>query len=204
MSTSSDKILFYGRPTDIDLVAAEAQFTFLENNNYSTDAEKIAYLLGRFRGPALVWAAQYLDGHPGLTADTYAQLLQKVKEDFGYDTKQSAAIARSQLSQLKQTRTLVEFFADFDSACLRADINADEPKIAMVLDKLKPRYRQVIIDAGTIYERYATLRKKLLNIAAMELQSVETELVQKAPSKTRRGGKASKGKNSGVKIDPKN
>ena len=113
-----------------------------------------------------------------MSADDYGQFLQVVKDAFGYDIKQSNAIARSQLSSLRQTGTLVEFFADFDSACLRAGVNGDEPKITMLMEKLKPRYWQMVVDTGVIPEKYPAVRKRLLNVSAMEMQAVKTPLVQ--------------------------
>lgn len=206
MSSYKD-VTFTGKPTDIDLLAADAQFQFILNSDdYSSDTEKIAYFLSKCRGPALTWGARYLDTHPGLTADTYVQFLTYVKESFGYDVKQSGAIARAQLSSLRHTGTVVEFIADFDDACGRADITSDEPKITMILEKLKPRYRQIIYDSGIIPEKYAALRKKLLNISAMEGQAVVTELIQGTEA---RRGKNRRGKGTGaagprIKIEAKN
>lgn len=205
--SSRDDITFTGKPTDIDLLAADCQFQFILNaDDYSSNAEKIAYFLSKCRGPALTWAARYLDVHPGLSADTYAEFLQQVKDAFGYDAKQAGAIARSQLSSLRQTGTIVEFFADFDDACGRADIHSDEPKITMMMDKLKPRYRQVIIDSGIIPEKYAAVRKRLLNLSAMELQAVRTDTVQK-DKKQKSGRKKNldwKAEGPRVKIEAKN
>lgn len=207
MSPSDDVTTFRGNPTDIDLLAADCQFQFILNaEDYSSDSEKIAHFLSKCRGPALVWGARYLDGHPGLTADTYPQFLQTVKDAFGYDVRQSGAIARAQLSSLRQVGTLVEFLADFDDACGRADIHADEPKLTMLMDKLKPRYRQVIIDTGVIPARYAQIRTRLLNISAMEGQAVISELVQRT---NRRGRKPRKEYGNGaagprLKMEAKN
>jgi hypothetical protein len=206
MPSSADSVTFGGNPSDIDRLAASAQFQFILNaDDFSSDPEQIAYFLSKCHGAALTWASRYLDQNPGLTAEPYAQFLLRVKESFGYDTRQSAAIARAQLSDLRHTGTLVEFFADFDDACGRADIQADEPKIVMVMDKLKPRYRNIIIETGTIPERYAAVRKKLLNISAMEGQAVHTELVQGSS----RGRRSRKGTEKGaagprIKIEAKN
>lgn len=201
----ADDIVFTGRPTDIDRLAADAQFQFILNDgDYAKDPEKIAYFLSKCRGPALTWGARYLDSHPGLTSDTYAAFLAHVKESFGYDAKQSAAIARAQLSSLRQSGTLVEFFADFDDACGRADIQADEPRLTMLLDKLKPRYRQMIIDTGVIPEKYAKVRKHLLNVSAMEGQAVEVDTVQKPRRKSRRKRDDWDGAGPRIKAEAKN
>lgn len=110
----SEDVIFSGRPTDIDLLAADAQFQFILNSgDYTKDPERIAYFLSKCRGPALTWGARYLDNHPGLTAETYVSFLKTVKGAFGYDAKQSGAIARAQLSSLKQNGTLIEFIARF-------------------------------------------------------------------------------------------
>jgi hypothetical protein len=200
-------VTFTGRPTDIDLLAADAQFQFILNSDdYSSDSEKIAYFLSKCRGPALTWGARYLDTNPGLTSETYAAFLGNVKSSFGYDAKQAGAIARSQLSSLRHTGTVIEFIADFDDACGRADIHADEPKITMILDKLKPRYRQSIIDGGVIPEKYAAVRKRLLNISAMEGQAADIERIQ---GQKNRRGKNRRGNGTGaegprVKIEAKN
>lgn len=205
----SEDVIFSGRPTDIDLLAADAQFQFILNSeDYTKDSERIAYFLSKCRGPALTWGARYLDSHPGLTAETYASFLKSVKEAFGYDAKQSGAIARAQLSSLRQHGTLVEFIADFDDACGRADIQADQPKITMLLDKLKPRYRQIIAESGIIPEKYAAVRTKLLNISAMEGQAVEPVTLQGRGNR-RRGKKAGQdtGRSEGsrfVKSESKN
>lgn len=207
MSSTDKEVHFTGRPTDIDLVAADCQFEFILNSgSYTSDSERIAYFLAKCRGPALTWAARYLDGHPGLTADSYADFLSTIKEQFGYDARQSGAIARSQLSSLRQTGTLVEFIADFDDACGRADIHADQPKITMIMDKLKPRYRQAVVDAGLIPERYPALRTKLLNISAMEMQAVDSPTNQdRKPRKSRRSKQNTAGAaGPRIKIEAKN
>lgn len=187
MSTvSAPVITFSGRPTDIDLLAADAQFEFILNaEDYESEPEKIAYFLSKCRGPALVWAARYLDMNPGLTAEPYPAFLAAVKAAFGYNPQQSGAIARAQLSSLKQTGTLIEFLTTFEDACRQADIQADEPKITMLLDKLKPRYRQIIVESGTIPQNYNRLRMLLANISAMEGQAADLPTIQRRDRKKR-------------------
>lgn len=202
-----DEVTFTGKPTDIDLLAAACQFEFILNaDDYSSDSERIAFFLQRCRGPAMVWAARYLDQNPGLASEPYGAFLLNVKNTFGYDDKQAGAIARAQLSALRHTGTLIEFVADFDDCCGRADIHADEPRITMILDKLKPRYRQVISDGGVIPERYASLRKRLLNMSAMEGEFSHRENVQES-SRGKRG--TARNRRTGaagprIKIEPKN
>lgn len=179
------EVVFTGKPTEIDQLAADAQFQFILNAaDYSTEPEKIAYFLSKCRGPALTWGARYLDLNPGLTAEPYSAFLAVVKSSFGYDNAQAGAIARAQLSSMRQLGTVIEFIADFDDACGRADINADSSKITMLLAKLKPRYSQIIAESGEIPASYPRLRKKLLNISAMEGQATHMEQVQRP-----RGGK---------------
>lgn len=202
MPTDED-VTFTGKPTDIDLLAANAQFEFILNaDDYTTEPEKIAYFLSKCRGPALTWGARYLDSNPGLTSQPYAAFLAHVKDSFGYDDSQAGAIARAQLSTIRQSGTLVEFIADFDDACGRADIHADEPKITMLLDKLKPRYRQIICEQGLIPESYPRLRKKLLNISAMEGQSADHPQVQKQGKSSRKKRRGAEGPR--IKIEAKN
>ena len=177
---SLPEVVFTGKPQEIDNVAADAQFQFILNaSDYSTEPEKIAYFFSKCRGPALTWGARYLDSNPGLESTDYATFLAVVKTQFGYNNSQAGAIARAQLSSMTQTGTLVEFLSDFDDACGRADIHADESKITMILGKLKPRYSQIIIQSGVIPVSYPSLRMKLLNISAMEGQATHLETVQK-------------------------
>lgn len=201
--TSITEALFTGKPMEIDLLAADAQFQFiLREDDYDAEHQKIAYFLSKCRGPALTWGARYLDQNPGLTAESYASFLRNVKAQFGYDDKQAGAIARAQLSSIHQVGTLVEFIADFDDACGRADIRADEPKITMLLSKLKPRYSQIINESGIIPESYKALKLKLLNISAMEGQATHQETVQqrgKSKRKNKRGGEVPR-----IKIEAKN
>lgn len=202
--SSPGEVTFTGKPTDIDLVAAEAMFRFILNeDDYSEDSQKIAYFLSKCRGPALTWGARYLDMNPGLTAETYAAFLTVVKETFGYDSRQSAAIARAQLSSIQQRGTLIEFISEFDDACGRADIHGDEAKITMLLSKLKPRYQQIIAASGVIPETYSRLRVKLCNISAMEGQATDLPSNQvRQPRHTRKNRHRAEGPR--IKIEAKN
>lgn len=184
---SPPDVFFTGKPTDIDALAADAMFQFiLCPDEYDSDHQRIAYFLSKCRGPALTWGARYLDSNPGLTAETYACFLATVKDAFGYDSKQSAAIARAQLSSIRQTGTLIEFISAFDDACGRADIHGDEAKITMLLSKLKARYQDVINLSGEIPTTYSKLRVKLLNISAMEGQATDLPDPQRPTRKTRK------------------
>ena len=197
------EVVFRGKPTEIDHVAADAQFQFILNaEDYSTEPEKIAYFLSKCRGPALTWGARYLDMNPGLTAESYAEFLAVVKSSFGYDNNQAGAIARAQLSSMRQTGTLIEFISDFDDACGRADINADSSKITMLLGMLKPKYSQIIAESGEIPASYPRLRRKLLNISAMEGQATHMELVQRPRVAKRKNNREGAGPR--IKVEAKN
>ena len=68
----------------------------------------------------------------------------------------------------------------------------------MILDKLKPSYRQVIVESGIIPEKYAAVRIKLLNISAMQGLAVTEDTLQ-GRGKRRQGKKA--GQNTGRSED---
>lgn len=165
-------------PTDLELVIANCGFLILATDDYDDDPKKTALFLGQFVGAARTWAARQLATDPELTGQSYGEYVDAAKNAFGYDDHQSAAIARTQLSGLRHTGTIASFFADFDDMCARAEITADEPKLTMLLDKLKPAYRQALILSGEIPRNYARSRKRLMNIGASNLEGVATEKVQ--------------------------
>lgn len=202
---SGSEVLFEGLPTQIDLLAADCQFAFLQDpDDFENDSQKVARFLSRCRGPALSWGARYLESNGGMINDSWGEFLLAVKAHFGYDARQSLAIARSQLSRLRHTGDVVRFFADFDDACGRADIHADEPRITMVLDKLKPRYREAVISRGVIPQSYPQLRTMLTNMGAMELQSTDIDFVQGKKGSRKDKRKERDSTSIKVKMEPKN
>lgn len=161
-------ITFDGNPHDIDRVLAAAQLEFIYNpTSFTTDAEKSAYLLQHFTGPALNWVRNRLASSPGLSTTTYDDLVNAVKAHFGYNPDQARAIAQVQLGSLKQTGSITNFLADFDDLCYRAEVTYDHAKIAMLLTKLNTRYLGIIQNSGTIPTRYETIRGALTNAGAL-------------------------------------
>ena len=181
---ASAELLFDGSsPTELDLLIASIGFQALSTGDYDEDPAKTALFLSKFVGAARPWAARYLANDPDLMGGSFIEAVQSAKLAFGYDDNQAAAIARADLSRLRQTGTLPAFFADFDDLCGRADINSDAPKMTMLLEKLKPQWRSALILHTGTPQNYLRARTYLMNIAASGMEGVDTQRIQDAKPK---------------------
>lgn len=181
MSSPTKDVHFDGNPVDLDRVFAACALQFLLEPSSFRDSEgnelesvKTAYLLAKFRGPALDWAARRVDQDGALTSQSYADTCTAVKAYFGYDSTQAEAIARATLGQLTLQGDLLEFLVEFDGLCAKAGLASDTSKITLLIPKLKGRYRSVITDSGQLPTRYYTVRQMLTNAYAMDPGTAKT------------------------------
>jgi hypothetical protein len=161
-------LIFDGSPVDLERVLAYIRLqALLYPLALSTDSRKSAYLLSHFRGPAIDWAATYIQSRAA-AADTHDQLVNRVKTAFGYDSAQQQAIAQTRLGAIHHQGDLMEFLVEFDNLCNVSGINADTSKITLLLPKLKATYREAITRSGELITNYSTMRNNLGNIYARE------------------------------------
>jgi len=152
------------------------------------DSRKASYLLSHFRGPALDWVARYMQT-PAARSDSFAQLVGRVKDLYGYDPAQQMAMAQTRLGVMTQTGDLMEFLVEFDSTTAAAGVNSDTSKIAFLMPKLKHHYREQVLAGGDLIQTYSTVRNRLGNVYSREGEAKKPADVQRKTKQCKVCGK---------------
>lgn len=167
VTSSAVSLTFDGNPVDLERILAHVSVVFLRDPSaYPTDESKSARLAEHFRGAALDWLSVKLQTQPSpLTNFTEFQGL--VRTAFGFDLPRRQQMARTNLGVLKQEGDLLLFLAEFEGLTQIVGSVSDASRLALIMPKLSPYFRDCIVNSGEPIGSYATMVARLKNIYTM-------------------------------------
>lgn len=169
MSTkdSSTEITFDGSNwQDLSRLSTSARLEFLQTANaeedpYSEEPAKCAYVAQRFRGPALDWVGQQYDSNQEVF-NNYNTFIINVRNAFGISDEGLGAQRRGQLEGLKWQSDLPVFFAEFDRLTQLLNLSDHATRIALLRSKLPVHIQKLLAEQALNFHEYPTMRERLL------------------------------------------
>jgi Retrotransposon gag protein/Zinc knuckle len=174
--------LFSGDParTNVFLMQSECFFDFKET---WSDSKKVSYAGNRLRGNAQVWYMSAWSQEPKPDdIKTWAAFKRKLKAL--YPPVDPVTAAKSRLSALRQTGSLLEFIAELDSLCAVTGM-LGHTKEMLLRNGAKPHLIAKTTTTGVVYNSYEGLKAALINMDQEEAKNPSHQ-----PSGLRGGGGA--------------
>ena len=160
----------------MDRLVGLAKYEFLLEPEYQPgegksltgiEKRKCAFLASKFEGAALDWATSELTSNPSCY-NSFDGFITAVRNAFGIDTDNTAALLRRELDALSwQTDTPI-FFADFDRLTRLCSITTDEGRITLLLSKLPQHVKVLFAQQGLSFANYSTMRGRLNMMWALD------------------------------------
>ena len=172
MSTSDNseqKLTFDGSNwQDLSRLVTESRMKFLQTASadpdpYEEDSAKCAYLVTKFRGPALDWAGMEYEANQEVF-NNFNNWIVSVRNAFGISDEGLSAQRRSELEALRWSADLPVFFAEFDRITRQLGLNDNATKIALVRSKLPVNVQKLLAEQALNFADYATMRERLLTM----------------------------------------
>jgi hypothetical protein len=174
-----------GKPSDYDGTAPRFRAWWREVSIYlqvkkiADDEERILTTLSYMKnGLAASWADRFWDENSTKAIlGTWANFSKDIKETFS--TKDVAKEARQRLEELRQgTRTIDKFFTLFENWSSDAEItdtgfNAE--RIRLLKQSVKREIIDIIYNAETLPDTYASYKSKVLNIGRLRQRCTKVE-----------------------------
>lgn len=175
MATNPD-ITFNGSQwQDLVRLVTRCEMEFLQyahmaddDNNYSTEEAKCAYLVSHFRGPALDWAG-LVHGTNAEVFNNFNNFVEGVKQQFGISDEGLAAQRRGELEGLTwPSKDLPVFFAEFDRITAQLGLTGHATKIALLRAKLPTHVQKLLAEQALNFANYHTMRERLLTMWSLD------------------------------------
>jgi len=156
-----------------------------DENPYSTQVSRCAYLVTHFRGPALDWAgATY--GANDQVFNNFDNFVQGVRDAFGISTEGLEAQRRGELEGLTWNATdLPVFFAEFDRITFQLGLTGHSTKIALLRAKLPVHVQKLLAEQALNFANYDTMRERLLTMWNLD-PNRNTAVQKNSSTKTKR------------------
>jgi hypothetical protein len=173
-----------GKPSDYDGSAPRFHAWWREVSIYlrvkkiADDEERILTTLSYMKtGLAASWADRFWDNSAKATLGTWANFSKDIKETFS--TKDVAKEARQRLEEFRQgTCTIDEFFTLFETMASDAEITGtefDAERIRLLEQLVKREIIDIIYNAETLPDTYASYKSKVLNIGRLRQRRTKVE-----------------------------
>lgn len=195
---NADQVTFDGSNwQDLSRLVTNSRMKFLQtdsldDNPYEGAPAQCAYLVAKFRGPALDWAGMEYDAN-NQVFNNFTNFVTSVRNAFGISDEGLSAQRRAELEGLKwDAADLPVFFAEFDRITRQLSLNDNATKIALVRSKLPLSVQKLLSEQALNFADYATMRERLLtmwNLDPGRQTAVTTSTRKKKPRCGRCGKK---------------
>jgi hypothetical protein len=154
--------------TDFTKIVGLAQFTFIQDDDYSdSELKKCAHLATMYTGPALDWAAYMMTNHRQSFSD-FDTFVTLTREAFGIADNNITALLRRQLDELSWSSETPVFFAEFDRLTRALSITSHETRVAMIEAKLPLAMKSLLASQALSFSSYDTMRERFNCMWAMD------------------------------------
>lgn len=197
-----NRILFNGHNwEDLAKLIALSKFQFLLDDDFDdNEPRRCAYLAQRFAGPALDWVTDKYASQPAIF-ESFDGLVTTVRQAFGVDENNIAALQRKTLDDLRWDSDTPAFFAEFDRLTQQLGIAGDETKINLAQQKMPLRLKEELARQALQFHNYETMRER---VNAMWALDPHRKGQQPEPSKKPRCGRCGKRGHTATECRSKN
>lgn len=159
---------------DLTRLVTLCKLYFLQDSEYTDDHNaRCALLAACFEGPALDWVVEKTGTNYAIFS-TFEAFVTSTREAFGVADNNITAYVRRELDQLQWNDNVPVFFSEFDRLTSALNITSHETRVAMVMQKLPLRMKQLLAQQALSFANYDTMRERFNCMWAMDPTSGKT------------------------------